>query len=182
MRDVVIPKNELSEFDLPRVCVITGQTEGVVFKPVKFAWYPRWIVVLVLLNVLIAAIVAMALTKKAKGTLPFSEEGWAQWKRGKLLFGLSLLGTVVILIGGIALLARTESPAPLLTAVLLSILLPIVTYALVLKNRAPVAKKIDDQHITLTLPSDEAASRIKTHLMSGRQSQARVAPQALRSA
>jgi hypothetical protein len=42
-RVITIPSNELNSFGLPPVCVVTGSREGVVFKPVKFSWYPRWV-------------------------------------------------------------------------------------------------------------------------------------------
>ncbi|MCP3165099.1 hypothetical protein [Myxococcus qinghaiensis] len=166
--DVVIPKNELSEFDLPRVCVITGQTEGISFKPVKFAWYPRWLLIFVPFAALIVLLIAIALTKRAKGTLPFSEEGWARWQRSKLLFGLSFLGTIAILVGGIAVFAGRSDGTPILVAVLLAVLLPVVAYYAVMKGRVPLVKRIDNRHLTLSLPSESAATTITAHLSSGR--------------
>jgi|GEM_PF-2359410 len=166
--DVVIPKNELSEFDLPRVCVITGQTEGITFRPVKFAWYPRWLLIFVPVAALIVLLIAMALTKRAKGTLPFSEEGWARWQRAKLLFGLSLLGTIAILVGGITAFAGRSDGSPILVAVLLAILLPLVAYLAVMKGRVPQAKRIDERNLTLSIPSESAAATITAHLSFGR--------------
>lgn len=166
--DVVIPKNELSEFDLPRVCVITGQTEGISFKPVKFAWYPRWLLIFLPFAALIVLLIAMALTKRAKGTLPFSEEGWARWQRSKLLFGLSFLGTIVILVGGIAVFAGRSDGIPILVSVLLATLVPVVTYFAVVRGRVPQVQRIDERNITLSLPSESAAATITAHLSSGR--------------
>ncbi|RKG63079.1 hypothetical protein D7V80_32075 [Corallococcus sp. CA054B] len=74
---------EMNAFDLPPVCLITGERQGVVFKPVAFSWYPPWISRFLLLGVLalalvpilpIALFVASVRTKQALGTLPFTEE------------------------------------------------------------------------------------------------------------
>ncbi|MBX5482766.1 MAG: hypothetical protein IRZ16_13135 [Myxococcaceae bacterium] len=53
------PNNELNEFDLPRTCIATGATDGVVFKPVKFAWYPKWPLIFVPITLAIAIILAV---------------------------------------------------------------------------------------------------------------------------
>jgi hypothetical protein len=149
---------------------------------VKFAWYPRWLLIFLPFAALIVLLIVLALTKRAKGTLPFSEEGWAQHQRSKLLFGLSILGTIAILVGGIALFAGRSDGSPILVAVLLAILVPIATYFAVMKGRVPLVKKIDERNITLSIPSDSAADTIKTHLSSGRPSRAAHTPLAQRSA
>jgi hypothetical protein len=82
---VEIPVNEMSSFDLPKVCLVTGATENVVFKPVKFSWYPRWIAVFILVGWPIALILALTLTKRVKGELPFTEEAYRRWKAQSLL-------------------------------------------------------------------------------------------------
>lgn len=180
--DVVIPKNELSEFDLPRICVITGQTEGISFKPVKFAWYPRWLLIFLPFAALIVLLIAIILTKRAKGTLPFSEEGWARWQRSRLLFGLSFLGTIAILVGGIVVFAGKGNGTPILVAVLVAVLVPVVAYFTAVKGRVPLVKKIDERTITLRLPSDSAATTIAAHLNSGRRPRSAQHPLELRSA
>ncbi|MCY0998718.1 hypothetical protein OWM54_16385 [Myxococcus sp. MISCRS1] len=173
MRQVVIPKNELSEFDLPRVCVITGQTEGITFQPVKFSWYPRWLLIFVPFAALIVLLVAMLLTKRAQGTLPFSEEGWAQWKRAKLVFGLSFLGTIAVLCGAIfAFAGNTQTGSYLMVGVLVAVLIPVVAYSAVVQGKVPQVVRIDNREVTLRLPSDEAASAILRHLQAGQASRA----------
>ncbi|MCK8498026.1 hypothetical protein ACJ2CR_22925 [Myxococcus faecalis] len=173
MRQVVIPKNELSEFDLPRVCVITGQTEGITFQPVKFAYYPRWLLIFAPLAAVIVLLIAALLTKRAQGTLPFSEEGWAQWKRAKLVYGLSFLGTIAVLFGSIFTFAgNARTGGYLMVAVLVAVLIPVVAYFVAVKGKVPQALRIDDRNITLRLPSDEAASAILRHLQAGQLSRA----------
>lgn len=182
MREITLPANELNSFDLPPVCVVTGQTEGVEFRSVKFSWYPRWVAALILLNLLIAAIVAMALTKKVQGELPFTEQAWKAWKRGQLLFTLSGVGCIGLLIGAIVLLADEHTALGFLT-VLLAIALPIVVGVGFLRRKGPSVQRIAEGRITLKLPSDEAAQRIEQHLVAGaRRSQGRMAEPLMRSA
>ncbi|XXF78697.1 hypothetical protein P2318_02765 [Myxococcaceae bacterium GXIMD 01537] len=165
---VTVPEGELSSFDLPRVCVVTGETEGVEFRPVKFSWYPRWVMLLVLFNLLIAAIVAMALTKKVKGELPFSEAAWTAWKRGQALFALSCVLAIAAFVGGIALLVGDNGGLGV-AAMVLAIALPVGVGVAFLANRGPVVQRIADGTITLKLPSAQAAHRIELHLAAGSQ-------------
>lgn len=39
---IAIPKEAVTEFDMPRVCVATGATEGVEYRRVKFSFVPMW--------------------------------------------------------------------------------------------------------------------------------------------
>lgn len=165
MPNIILPADELNEFDLPRVCVVTGQTENVEFKPVKFAWYPRWIAALVIINLLIAAIVASIMTRRVKGHLPFTEEAYKAWWRGRILFGLSFLVMIAVMIGGIVVMDRT--PPLGLGLVLLSIATPIVTYFVFARNRGPVVQRIADGTITLKLPSEQAVMTIQDHMNAG---------------
>ena len=78
---LTLPINELNSFDLPPVCLIIGQRESVSFHKVKFAWYPRWVPALIFVplgGLLLAAIVAAIMTKRAAGELPFSDQGWSR--------------------------------------------------------------------------------------------------------
>ena len=166
MASIQIPSQEMTEFDLPRVCVITGDTDGVVFKDVKFQWYPRWIGALVIINVLVAAVVAMAMTKKVKGKLPFTEAGHAAWKKGQLMFGLSFLVAVALGIGsGVAF--GNDIGALGILGVVLAIAAPIAAYFIWAKGRRLGCTRIADGQITLSIPSEAAALAIRTHLHAG---------------
>lgn len=175
-----LPENELNEFDLPRICIVTGKTEGVVFKPVKFSWYPRWVAALVIINLLIAAIVAAILTKRVKGELPFTEEAYKQWKRGQVLFTLSVIAALVAFFAGIIMLAGEKLAVVGLLLMLASFVGPIAIYLTQLKNKGPVVHRIADGTVTLQLPSAAATDAIRRHLFSSNKS-ARPA-QALKSA
>jgi hypothetical protein len=179
MPQIVLPADELNEFDLPRVCVITGQTENVEFKPVKFAWYPRWIVALVIVNVLIAAIVAQVLTRRVKGHLPFTPEAYKAWRMGRVYFGLSFVVAIgMLIVSGIAM---EKLPALGLLVILLAVATPITAGLLFVRNKGPVVQRIEEGRITLKLPSEEAALRIQEHLNAGQLKPAAV-PAVARSA
>ncbi|MFL5346279.1 MAG: hypothetical protein ACJ8AT_15935 [Hyalangium sp.] len=166
MREIVLPADELNEFDLPRVCVVTGQTENVEFKPVKFAWYPRWTVALVIVNVLIAAIVASILTKRVKGHLPFTEEAYKRWWMGRVFFGLSFLVAIALFIGGCVMIDSGPGAAVALL-IGLALATPIAAFLLFARNKGPVVQRIAEGRITLKLPSEEAALQIEQHLFAG---------------
>jgi hypothetical protein len=174
MREIILPADELNEFDLPRVCVVTGQTENVVFKPVKFAWYPRWVVVFVLINLLIAAIIAFALTKKVKGHLPFTEEAFKAWRTGITLFALSIVGAIGLFVGAMVLLGTGKEPLGLV-ALVAAVGVPTFVGIKFMRHKGPVVQRIADGRITLKLPSDEAVMRIQQHLVSGRKAPRAVA-------
>jgi hypothetical protein len=167
MREIVLPADELNEFDLPRVCVVTGQTENIEFKPVKFAWYPRWIAALVIVNVLIAAIVAAILTRRVKGHLPFTEEAYKSWRMGRVFFALSIVGALALFVASCVALADS-TPQLGVVGMVLSLAIPITVGVLFVRNKGPVVQRIADGRITLKLPSEEAVLRIQQHLVAGR--------------
>ena len=166
MHTLTLPAGEMNEFDLPRVCVVTGQTGNVEFKPVKFAWYPRWIVSLVILNVLIAAIVAYAMTRRVAGSLPFTPEAYEQWKRGRLLMSLSMVGALGMLFGALSLFISGRDTLGGV-ALLLTFVVPTTVWVKLARNRGPVVQRIGAGSITLQVPSEEAARRIGQHLNAG---------------
>jgi hypothetical protein len=167
MHEIVLPADELNEFDLPRVCVVTGQTENVEFRPVKFSWYPPWVAVFILINLLIAAIIALAMTKKVQGSLPFTEEAYKAWKAGQLYFALSLVAGFVMFAAGIGVMAN-ELIVPGALLLVLAFALPIFVGVRFTRHKGPVVKKIADGQITLKLPSDDAVRMILEHLNAGR--------------
>lgn len=166
MAKITLPANELTEFDLPRVCVVTGQSEGVVFKDVKFQWYPRWVVALVLINVLIAAIVAAVLTKKVKGKLPFTEAAYTAWRRGILLQTLSIVGAIVAFIAG-AIFMGSDREAVGGFLMVAALVVPIAVYFTQVKGKTVSCTRIADGTLDLTIPSDAAAISIQNHLHAG---------------
>jgi hypothetical protein len=162
-RVISIPSKELNSFDLPSICVVTGSREGVVFKPVKFSWYPRWVSYFAPLALIVAVILAAILRKRVRGELPFTEKAWSDWRRGRIALALSMLAAVVGLVVGVPF-AFTVDPNVGLASLAAVVGLPVLVGVTLLRGRAPVVMKITDTEITLRLPSDVAADAINARL------------------
>src|SRR6185295_9262388 len=94
---VRIPKNELTEFDLPRVCSITGETNGVAFFDVSFQFIPRSAALFYLFCGPIGYLVAMSFMRKtASGKMPFVEEAYRKWRRLAVLLPLGLVAVIIL--------------------------------------------------------------------------------------
>lgn len=172
MTPITIPIAEMNSIDLPPVCVGTGTRNEVTFRKVKFAWYPRWVWVLIFVpfgGLLLAAVVAAVLTKRAKGELPFSDAAWSRWRLGKILTALAVVVLLASLFGGIILLAQESSGSGALT-LLLGLAVPLIA-AVIFGRWGPQPVKITDQELTLNIPSAEAAIAIRDHLHAGRPAQ-----------
>lgn len=174
MPALTLPTNELSSFDLPPVCLITGERAGVTFHKVKFSWYPRWIPALIFVpfgGILLAAIVAFIMTKKAAGELPFTEQGWSRWRLAKIMGVVSVFFVLLAMFGGLGLMAA-ELPEAAFVAWGLMIAVPLAIYFNLQRGRSVMPVRITDTEITLKIPSEEAALAIRDHLHSGRVVQA----------
>ncbi len=165
MAQISIPQNEMSSFDLPKVCIITGETENVQFRPVKFQWYPRWIGVFGMAPLIMIILLAL-LMRRAKGELPFSDAAWEAWKKGKMMLALGIVGCIVLLgAGGAAVANRMEGLGVLMF--LAGIVLPIVVGVVFLAGRGPTCTRIDAGYVELKIKSDAAAEQIRRHLQGG---------------
>jgi hypothetical protein len=90
--------------DLPDLCMKCG-APAEVHKDKTFAWYPPWVYVLILVNILVFAIVALVLTKKKTVPVPLCAAHRNHW----LWRQLALVGGFVLLIGLIALFVAVAS-------------------------------------------------------------------------
>lgn len=165
---IVIPKNELNEFSLPRVCVATGQQGQVTFEKVQFQFIPKWIAIFAMAP-LLYLIFFMLLRKTANGTMPFSPEGWENVKaaRRNVLFSVFGLIGACVLGGVLAANVRDVGPLLFLGAIVVGIVAVVVT-SMRIRKVFPFATFIDDANVTLTLPSPEAERLISQHLSAGK--------------
>jgi hypothetical protein len=165
---IVIPKNELNEFSLPRVCVATGNPGAVTFQKVQFQFIPKWVAIFAVAP-LLYLIFFMLLRKTASGALPFSEGAWANVKAARRNVGLAALGLVVGCVLGAVVSAQVGDDRAFLVffVALIAGIIFLVVMSLRLKKVFPVATLIDDQKVTLTLPSAEAERLFADHLRAG---------------
>jgi hypothetical protein len=162
MTEISIPDNEMNQFDLPRVDVVTGSTEGIVFKPVQFAWYPRWIAIFAVAP-LIFVIVALVMMRRSKGELPFTEQSYARWRNGKIAFGLSLAAAIALFFAGAAAMDSSGGLGGLL--MLIAVAAPIAVAITMVKGRGPAVVRIDKGVTVLKVPSAAAAASFREHLV-----------------
>src|SRR5438128_1659851 len=74
--------------DLPPVCMCCGDA-ATVTKARKMSWFPSWVYVLVLVNLIICAVVAMILTKRARVQAPLCDKHQGHWFYRSLVIWLS---------------------------------------------------------------------------------------------
>jgi hypothetical protein len=155
---VSIPVPEMNEFGLPRVCVMTGSTDSVTFEKEKFAYVPpsvRGAAIIPLLYIILASL----RTERAVGTLPYSTAGLAEKKKISLFRGLSLLFGGVMFFVGTAVMGQ-DLPGLALLIWLVALAVPIGVALTMVRNKMPVAVKIENGIIDLRVPNDEAAKAI----------------------
>jgi uncharacterized integral membrane protein len=93
---------------LPPVCICCGEP-ATVTKTKKMAWHPRWVYALILLHVLVFAIVALALTKRATVQTPLCHRHRHYWLLRTHAVTLSFLLLVAFGVG-LFLLAASQPP------------------------------------------------------------------------
>ena len=90
---VRIPKNAVSEFDLPRVCVATGATEGVGYHKVTFQFVPMWARLSVAFCGIVGLVIMMLNTRRVQAEIPFTHEAFKAYKRARIVPALIFLRT-----------------------------------------------------------------------------------------
>src|SRR5579872_1464423 len=91
-----LPK--LSRYELPAVCIVTGKTKGVVFRPVPFRLPNKG--GRLAAGLLGGGALAWALVRASEETvtikMPFTGRAYAAWMRGKKWFTLSTIAAVAL--------------------------------------------------------------------------------------
>jgi hypothetical protein len=96
-----------AEGDLPMVCMRCGAPATVV-RHKKMSWYPRWVWILILVNLLIVIIVAMILTKRARLQAPLCDEHKNHWSN-RLLIGFGSFALLMLLVIAVIALMSNAS-------------------------------------------------------------------------
>src|SRR5689334_19632416 len=98
MATVKIPRQAVTRFDLPKVCLTTGATEGVEYHKTTFQFIPMWARMSVALCGLIGLILMLVTTKRAEVEIPMTPDAYSAWKRHKVIMIVLLLASVATLI------------------------------------------------------------------------------------
>lgn len=162
-----IPKDELNEFSLPRVCVVNGKPGPVTFQKVQFQFAPQWLAIFFLAP-LIYLLLYFLLRKTASGTLPFSEEGWNAVKAARRNMAFAGLALFAGIAAGVGLTRAHLSIGE--NVVFASLGLGIVALAVTtwrFRKTYPSVTLIDDRSLTLKLPSADAEQAFRAHLNAG---------------
>jgi hypothetical protein len=77
-------------------CVKCGRRDDLKSRHAKFNWYPPWVFVFLLCNIIILAIAMQIVRKRGQVMLPICSACDARWKGASQLWGLLLLGTFVL--------------------------------------------------------------------------------------
>src|SRR5262245_51538809 len=85
MQVVHLPKDAVTEFDIPRVCVATGATEGVRYQKVTFSFIPMWARMSVAFCGVIGIVLMLMNTRRVEADIPFTDEAYAKWKRARII-------------------------------------------------------------------------------------------------
>ncbi|WP_020475928.1 Coa1/Tim21 domain-containing protein [Zavarzinella formosa] len=108
MAKVTLTEYECRKNLLPDVCMKCGEPADTRVKR-NFSWYPPWVMVLVLAGVLVAAIVALILTKKMSVRAPMCDLHKDHWSK-RTMWTLITFGILAVLgIGGIVILGAVEN-------------------------------------------------------------------------
>jgi hypothetical protein len=96
-----------AEGDLPMVCMRCGAPATVV-RPKRMSWYPRWVWILILVNLLVVIIVAVILTKRATLEAPLCNDHKNHWSNRMIIGFGSFVLLLVVVIGIIVLMAEAS--------------------------------------------------------------------------
>jgi hypothetical protein len=162
MQVVHLPKSAVSEFDIPKVCVATGATDGVRYQKVKFTFVPMWARMSVAFCGIIGVILMLVNTRRVEADIPFTDEAYAKWKRAKIIPAILIVGAIPV----IFLPMLVDEQLILLGLIgFLAIVIGAVVYAqTVMKQTGPFVKEITEDTLVIEIPSDEAAAAIDRRL------------------
>ncbi len=165
---IQIPIDEMNSFDLPKICLISGTTDEVEFRKTKFTWYPKWVTIFLIVTLIVGLILAVFLTRRAKGELPFNTEVYRNWKIAQGAFALSVV--VGTLFTGISLSVGEGIRAMAVGwgSLVLSAAFPYCIWAWLLRNKSISVERIDKVTLTIKVPKLEVALAFKRHLTGGR--------------
>ncbi|MBZ0117810.1 MAG: hypothetical protein K8H88_12480 [Sandaracinaceae bacterium] len=159
---VHLPKTAVSEFDMPRVCVTTGATEGVTFQKVTFTFVPLWARLSVAFCGLIGVILMLVSTKRVQAEIPFTDAAYSKWKMAKIIPALIIVGGIPLIF--LPMLIDEDLAMVGLLAFIAAVIGAVVYAVTVTKAAGPFCKEITEDTLILEIPSDAAAEAMSKRL------------------
>lgn len=103
MATVLLTRRQCRDDDLPRLCAKCGEeTDNQVDR--RFVWCPSWVFVFIFVGGLLPLLIAYLLArKKMRVRLPVCERHAGDWARMSLFGWLSVLGSIVLFVTGLAM-------------------------------------------------------------------------------
>lgn len=134
---------------LPKICVKTGQTQGLVEVKRDLTYTPPWVYILLLVNLIVCIIVALITQKKGKITYYVHYTIWEQRKRNILITWAIMLVSIAAIFAPIFLehRIRSEIAGMLVIAGFVGILVAI--FYGVFATRIVYPNKIDKENMWL---------------------------------
>src|SRR5262245_36268616 len=109
MASIRLTRYEAQEGQLPAVCMVCGQ-RAERFTGKTMYWHPPWVFVLLLLGLLPFIIAALLTQQRLRLKAPLCANHLNHWQARSLAIWLSLLGFVVVGIGGSFILLQMQPP------------------------------------------------------------------------
>jgi hypothetical protein len=89
MAEIRLRDSETELDRLPQMCMVCGQP-AVTHIRKKFAWHPPWVIILILINLIVYAVVALIMTKRMTVDVPVCDKHRGYWWKRMLLMLLPL--------------------------------------------------------------------------------------------
>lgn len=161
MSVVQIPRT-VRDGEIPAICVATGATEGVRFRPMSLQFVPLTARLALGLCGIVGIIVFLNMRQVAKLALPFTDAAWQRYTWAKRVSACLLVAAVAPII--VVLFPHTPRLLALQLAVaafVLFVVAAVVHYLTVTRHCAPLCTDINPDYIALDVPNDSAANAIR---------------------
>lgn len=149
MAEVRLGRFEAEAGRLPHVCIVCGKPTTV-GAPQRFAWQPKWVLLLLLLGIVPCIIAGLILERHMTVNVPLCARHVNHWTKRRA-WSLGLLGAILAV--GIAALSlsdiRSDQPGGLLWTALIGALLGWLVLVAFLHETSIHATEITEPSITL---------------------------------
>lgn len=158
---VTLPVEAFNSFDLPPICFITGEREGVVWRKKVFRWTPPWILLLIICFP-VGVLVSVWLHRAVRVQVPVTEAARVRWLFAEQAGGLAVLGA---LLGGFAAFsfAATGSASIATALAIASAVFPLGLFVVAWRYQGPRVRRIDEAGVELVLRREAVADALRAH-------------------